>query len=94
MESFELVFGLLMVMVAILFVGGLVDLTYYRPITAENAKLECVDNGYDYAKTFKRVAFTTQPLGVECGIVGYEKVYIDIEDGIPVKQTLKVKGVR
>ena len=53
----------------------IVDAMYNNPISAEKARIYCNEEGFVFADDFRRIPFTTEPLGVKC-----KTLRIDIEN--------------
>ena len=85
MEIFDVFMTLLVITLISVLISAAYEISVRGPLTAENAKQICIEQGFDYAEDHTRVIFSTEPLNVKCGIVGYEKIYVNLEDNIPVE---------
>lgn len=66
-EKFFIFWIALVLMVAVFLIADALHI----PMAEENARKECLALGYDQAKDFSRLPFSTEPLGLKCEYAGY-----------------------
>ena len=79
MDGFDLMHGLLGLLVVVWIIGGVLifyDSNYIRPIAADNANDYCEARGFDQHKSFDRVGlFSENPVAIKCE---YAERYTDL----------------